>query len=179
MLDYKHRQHRHERPQKFLQGWAKSTFCFSFSGCWRYNADGRSHNALPFLSPQIKCAMLRQMHFVGSNISFHTVQNYVTYCYQQSLSRCINYHRCLRSAVACGKTPAAVTWSEPLLPWHRYAIKANFITTCSQVWQPASAGNVADVVNCKQAYHCMTPEQWTWLLLSVSVISAKNCHCKN
>ena len=56
---------------------------------------------------------------------------------------------------------------------YRYAIKANFRTTCSQVSQPASAGNVADAVNCKQAYHCMTPEQWTWLLRSVSVISAK------
>ena len=28
---------------------AKSTFCLSCSGCWRYNADGRLHNVLPLL----------------------------------------------------------------------------------------------------------------------------------
>jgi len=26
-----------------------SKFCLSFSGCWRYNANGRSQNVLPFL----------------------------------------------------------------------------------------------------------------------------------
>jgi len=49
---------------------------------------------------------------------------------------------------------------EPLLPCYCYAIKANFKTILPQVSQPASAGNVADLVNCKLIrHHCMTPEQ--------------------
>ena len=49
MLHYKHKQHRHRRSQKFFHRLAKSTFCLPISGCWRYNANGRSHNTLPFL----------------------------------------------------------------------------------------------------------------------------------
>jgi len=41
----------HGRPQKFFQKGAKSTFCLSFSGCWRCNANGRT--------PKRKCSMLR------------------------------------------------------------------------------------------------------------------------
>ena len=70
-----------------------------------------------------------------SYVSFHTV----TYCYQQSLPRCITCHRCLRSTVTCSKTPIAVNF-EPLLPCRCYAIKANFETILPQVSQPASAG---------------------------------------
>jgi len=119
------------------------------------------------------------MRFVGSNasfqfshrinVSFHTM----TYCYQQSLSRCIIRHRYLRSTVTCSKKPTAVTWSEPLLPCYCYAINANFRTILPQVSQPASAGNAADSMNCKLiSHHCMIPEQWIWLLCSVSVILA-------
>jgi len=54
--------------------------------------------------------------------------------------------------------------SEPSLPCYCYAIKANFKTILAQVSQPASAGNVADLVNCKLiSHHCM---------MSVSVIPA-------
>ena len=50
--------------------------------------------------------------------------------------------------------------SEPLLPCYCYAIKANFKTILPQVSQPASAGNVADLVNCKLISHdYMMPEQ--------------------
>jgi len=50
--------------------------------------------------------------------------------------------------------------SEPLLPCYCYAIKTNFKTILPQVSQPASAGSVADLVNCKLiSHHCMMPEQ--------------------
>jgi len=45
-------------------------------------------------------------------------------------------------------SPTAVTWSEPLLPWHCYSIKANFTSIHTQVSKPVSAGNVAELVNC-------------------------------
>ena len=52
-------------------------------------------------------------------------------------------------------------------------MKANFKTILPQVSQPASAGNEADLVNCKLISHyCMMPEQWIRLLCSVSVIPA-------
>ena len=57
---------------------------------------------------------------------------------------------------------------EDLLPCYCYAIKNNSGTVCSQV---ASAGKGADVSEL-QAQHCMTTEQWTWLLCNVSVIPA-------
>jgi len=49
-------------------------------------------------------------------------------------------------------------------------MKANFRTTHTQVSQPASSGNVADM-SVLQAQNCMAPQQWTRLLCSVSVIS--------
>jgi len=61
----------------------------------------------------------------------------------------------LRSTVKCGKTSTAVTFFkfEPLLPCDCYAIKTSIRTIRSQVLQPASAGNVADLVNCKLSLH--------------------------
>ena len=62
---------------------------------------------------------------------------------------------------------------QPLLPCDCHALKANFKTILAQVSQPASAGNVADLVNCKLiSHHCVMPEQWIRLLCSVSVILA-------
>jgi len=63
MLDYKHRQHRHERPQKFLQGGRSRYFAFRFQV-----ADDTMqmlmdvHKTLyPFYHHQENaCAMLRQ-----------------------------------------------------------------------------------------------------------------------
>jgi len=49
-------------------------------------------------------------------------------------------------------------------------MKANFRTIRTQVSQPASAGNVADMSEL-QAQNCMTLQQWTRLLCSISVIS--------
>jgi len=50
---------------------------------------------------------------------------------------------------------------------------AIFQTIPPQVSQPASAGSVADLVNCKLiSHHCVMPEQWIRLLCSVSVILA-------
>jgi len=67
--------------------------------------------------------------------------------------------RCLRSTVTCGKTPTISTWSEPLkICCHCYCctIKTNSRTIRLQVWQPASAGQGADMSEL-QAHHCMTP----------------------
>jgi len=51
--------------------------------------------------------------------------------------------------------------------------KNNFKTILPKVSQPASAGNVVDLVNCKLiSHHCMMPDQWIRNLCSVSVILA-------
>jgi len=52
-----------------------------------------------------------------------------------------------------------------------YTTKTNSEATRSQVWQSSPAGKGADMSEL-QAHHCMTPEQWTWLLRSVSVVPA-------
>jgi len=49
-------------------------------------------------------------------------------------------------------------------------MKANFRTIRTHVSQPASAGNVTDMSEL-QAQNCMTPQQWTRLLRSLSAIS--------
>jgi len=77
-----------------------------------------------------------------SYVSFHTV----IYCYQQSLHylpqmSAFNSH--MQQNAYCRNL------SEPLLPCYCYAIKANLKTILPQVSQPASAGNVADLVNYK------------------------------
>jgi len=48
--------------------------------------------------------------------------------------------------------------------------EVQFRTICTQVSQPASAGSGADMSEL-QAQNCMTPQHWTRLLRSVSVIS--------
>jgi len=50
-------------------------------------------------------------------------------------------------------------------------IKTNSETIQSQVWQVIPAGKGADMSKL-QDQHCMTPEQWTWLLCSVSAVPA-------
>jgi len=61
---------------------------------------------------------------------------------------------------------------EDLLPCYCCATKISSRAIYSKVLQPASAGKGADMSEL-QAHHCMTSEQWTWLLCSVSVILAK------
>jgi len=53
------------------------------------------------------------------------------------------------------------------LPSYCYAIKSNDRTIRSQVLQPASAGELANMSKV-QAHHFMTPEQQTYLLCGVS-----------
>jgi len=56
---------------------------------------------------------------------------------------------------------------EDLLPWYCYAKKKTPRPEKipSQVW-PRKGVNMTEL----QAHHCRTPEQWTWLLCSVSVM---------
>jgi len=126
MLHYKHKQHRHRRSQKFFHWSAKSTFCLSIPGCWRYNANGRSHNALPFLhhnendpcygnSP--KNALCWQQGFFPHRI---TVRDLL----QSAVIVSLHYLPQMSSTVTCGWTPTTATWSEPLLSCYCYAMKA-------------------------------------------------------
>jgi len=115
-------------------------------------------------------ATVPKMRFVGSKVSFHIVQNYVTNCNQQSLSRCITCHRCPQQSHAAKRLPpqlevnlcchVTVPQWRPIL--ELFAAKFRNL--------PASAGNVADMSEL-QAQNCMTPQQWTRLLRSVNVIS--------
>jgi len=96
--------------RNFSRG-AISTFYLSCSCCWRCNANARSQNALPFLhynenapcygSGRKNRASLAQQCFFFIHASFHAVQNYEAYRYQQSLSRSIFCQRCLRSTISC------------------------------------------------------------------------------
>ena len=63
----------------------------------------------------------------------------------------------LATLVTCGKTLIPVPRSEPLLLRYCNEMNANFRTICSQVSQPASAGNVIDMSEL-QAQKCMTPQ---------------------
>ena len=56
-----------------------------------------------------------------------------------------------------------------LLPCYFDATKKSSRTLCSQVSQHESAGEGVDMSEL-QAYHSITPEQWSWLLCNVSVI---------
>jgi len=59
--------------RNFSRGKTKLTFCLSFSGWWRCNANGRSQNALPFQHHKqiAPCyGNSPKMHFFGSNASF-------------------------------------------------------------------------------------------------------------
>ena len=100
--------------------------------------------------------------------------------YQQSLSRCINFQRCVRWTVTCVKTRTAVTWRQPLnlLSCYCYAIRTNSGTIRSQVSHPASASKGADLVNRKliTAWHQNSEPSSCAVWVSHRQI---NCHCKN
>ena len=57
---------------------------------------------------------------------------------------------------------------EDLLPCYCHAIKPNDRTICAQVSQHATARKRADMSEL-QAHHCLTREEWTWLLCKLSV----------
>jgi len=109
-----------------------------------------------------------------SHGTWHTVIS--SHCLLHYLSRCLWW---VWSTVTCGKTSITVhlKWSfEDVRPCYCYTIKTNSRSIRSQVMQPASAGKGAEMCEVQlQAHHCicMAPEQWNWLLCSVSVISAK------
>jgi len=70
-VHYKHKQRRHRCSQKFVHWSAKSTFCLAISCCWRYNANGRSHNASPFLHHKENDLQLAQHDFGPSPKIFY------------------------------------------------------------------------------------------------------------
>ena len=74
--------------------------------------------------------------------------------------------RCLCSTVTCGKTPTTVTWSEPL------KICCHVIVTQQRPTVEQSARKCRNMaLQAKEqtwTHHCMTLEQLTWYLCSVS-----------
>ena len=172
MLHYKRKQHRHRRSQKFFHWSTKSTFCLPISGCWRYNSNGRSHNALPFLhhkendpcygnSP--KNAFSWQQRFFSHRIKVRDLL-------QSEVIVSLHYLPQMSSTITYGWRPTTATWSVSLLSCYCYAVKVNFRAIGTQVSQPAFAGNLADMSEL-QARNCVTPQQRTRLLRSGSVIS--------
>ena len=117
--------------KKFSTGRQSRHFACPFQAADDINANRSSHNALPLLhhkendprysnSPRNalrwqQCFFSHRIKLLGSNFSFqfshriNVVFHIVTYCYQQSLPRCITCHRCLRSTATCNKTPTAAT----------------------------------------------------------------------
>jgi len=148
---------------RYFSRGAKSTFCLSFSGCWRYNANGRSQNSLPFQhhkehapcygnSPKICASSAAMLLFHSSFFSYRIkLRGSLLSAVIVSLHYLLSCHRRLRSTVTCDKTPTIVTFfkSEPLLPCDCYAIMTNSRTIRSEVLQPDCAGSGADLVNCK------------------------------
>jgi len=117
-------------------------------------------------------ATIPKMRFFGSSVSFHTVENSLAAIYSFSVfisSKCFFSQRdLLLSPVAASlhylplmfafnnhmqQNAYCRNLSEPLLQCHCYPIKANFKTILPQVLQATSAGNVADLVNCKLISH--------------------------
>ena len=58
---------------------------------------------------------------------------------------------------------------EDLLPCYCYALNTYSRIKCSQVW-PSPTASIGTDRSELQAYHCITPELWTWLACSVSGI---------
>ena len=90
--------------------------------------------------------------------------------------------RCLCSAITCGKTPITVIWRASakvcchVVVTQQRPIAEQFAPEFHNL--PLYVGKRADMSEA-QAIDCMLPKQRIWLLSSVSVISANNCHCKN
>jgi len=92
---------------EFFPRGAKSTFCLSFSGCWRRNAHGRSQNALSVQhhkenapcygnSPQ-KCGSLAAMLLFHSCVFSHRIKRrgLLLSAVIASLHYLLRCHRCL------------------------------------------------------------------------------------
>jgi len=101
------------------------------------------------------------------------VYTHVAFYYQQSLLRCITGQDVYVQKLHAAKRllPNLKQTFEDLRPCYCYAIRTNTRTIRSQVWQPASAGKGAGIGQL-QPHHCMTPEQWTWLLCKASATPA-------
>ena len=111
-------------------------------------------------------ATVPKMRFAGSNVSFHTVWNSLAAIFLFSFHIvCFFSHRdLLLSAVAASlhylpqmsafnSHMQQNAYCRNLLPSYCYAIKGNFKTVLPQASQPASAGNVADLVKYKSSLH--------------------------
>ena len=127
---------------------------------------------------QRKCPMSQQytqnfsLHW-RNGAFFHTAWNNVRYaisshCFSALLAKMSAFNRYMRQNAYYRSLRMD---SKDLLPCYCFAIKTNSRTTTSQVSQPASADKGAGMSEL-QAHHCMTPEQWTWILCSVNVLPA-------
>jgi len=126
---------------------ATSTFFLHFSGCWQYNANGRSQNALPFLQHEENalsygnshenCATLAQQCIFFTRAFVHT--QYSNTCLTTISSHCLAAIPAKTSAVnSHRKTPITVSWNkifEDSLQCFCCALKINSRTIRSHVSQ--------------------------------------------
>jgi len=171
MLHHKHKQHRHRRSQKFFHWSASRHFACPFQ-----TADDTMqmdvHITLYVSTPQRKWpTLLQQSQKCPSWAARILLTSYNSTWLTAISSHCFaalpatdvfNSHMRLNSDCRNLKW----TFVFMLL----LAMNDNFRNIRTQVSQPATAGNVTDTSEL-QAQNCMTPQHWTWLLRSVSVIS--------
>jgi len=98
------------------------------------------------------------MRFLGNNVSFQFFSHRDVLLSSVSVS--LHYLPQMFAFNSHMEQNAYCHNFELLLPCYCHAINANFKTILPQVSQPVSAGNVADLVNCKLiSHHCVMPEQ--------------------
>jgi len=86
--------------------------------------------------------------------------------HQQSLSQMSEVNSYMRKNALNNYRNSKWTFDDSL-PSYCYATKGHSRTMLSQVSQRESAGEVVAMVEL-QTHHCISPEQWSWLLCSVS-----------
>jgi len=141
MLHYKHEQHRHGPSQTFFHWSAKSTFCLPISGCWRYNANGRSHNAF-YTTKEILRQQCQKYTSLAARFLF------TLYKSDFLLSAVIVSLPLL--ATDAFKSHMRLNAYYRHLKWTFVAMlllrnEGHFRTIRTQVSQPASGGNVTDM----------------------------------
>ena len=129
----------------------------------------------PYVTATVTISALRW----GSNASFSPMLLFTQYettwltaiSTRQSLSPCITCQRCQCVTKRLWNYRNLKWTSEDSLPCYCYTIKTNSRSACKFRNLPLQANKWGEMSEL-QAHYCMTPEQWTLLLCSLSVIPA-------
>jgi len=142
---------------------------------------GMFTNALPCLYHKENAPSYgnnNKIRFVCSNVTFSLILFFTQYIRDSPLSavtvslHCLPKMSAFNSHMLQNAYYGSLKWTfEGLLVCYCYATKTSSRIIRSQVLQPASAGKRTDMSKL-QAHHCMTPEDWIWLLCSASIIPA-------